>query len=284
MNDTVKIAGVQMDPKITRNEKNLAKMLLRTREAAGEGAGLIVFPECALTGYVFNSREEALPFGETIPGAATDGLAALCRELGVHVVFGLLEVNRDRFYNAATLVGPQGLVGTYRKNHLPFLGVDRFVDPGDRPFEVLRTPIGNIGMHICYDCNFPESARIMTLQGADILALPTNWPGTRSHIPEYVVNTRALENRVHVVAVDRVGVEPGVRFLGRSKIANAVGDTLASGSKRREEVLYGEVSLAQARQKRIVIKPGEFELDFIRDRRPELYGDLVRSDAYAPPA
>jgi len=284
MIDSVKIAAVQMDPKITRNEKNLEKMLLGTREAAGEGAALIVFPECALTGYVFNSRKEALPFAETVPGPATEGLATVCRELGVYVVFGLLEVDNDRFYNAAALVGPQGLVGGYRKNHLPFLGVDRFVDPGDRPFAVHRTPVGNIGMHICYDCNFPESGRIMTLQGADILALPTNWPGTRGHIPDYVVNTRALENRVHVVAVDRVGVERGVRFLGRSKIANAVGDTLASGSKRREEILYGEVSLAQARQKRIVIKPGEFELDFIRDRRPELYGDLVRPDAYAPPA
>lgn len=284
MSDTVKIAAVQIDPGITKNEANLEKMLFWTAKAAAEGAQLIVFPECALTGYVFNSREEALPFMETIPGPATDRLADLCAELGVHAVFGLLEVDGDKCYNAAVLVGPQGLVGKYRKNHLPFLGVDRFVDPGDRPFEVHKTPIGNIGMHICYDCNFPESARIMTLQGADILALPTNWPGTRSHIPEYVVNTRALENRVHVVAVDRVGVERGVRFLGRSKIANAVGDTLASGSKRREEILYGDVSLDLARQKHIVIKPGEFELDFIRDRRPELYGDLVRPDAYKPPA
>ncbi len=284
MSDIVKVAAVQIDPGITKNEVNLEKILLWTAKAAAEGAQLIVFPECALTGYVFNSREEALPFMETIPGPATDRLADLCRELGVHVVFGLLEVDGDKCYNAAALIGPQGLVGKYRKNHLPFLGVDRFVDPGDRPFQVHQTPVGNIGMHICYDCNFPESARIMALQGADILALPTNWPGTRSHIPKYVVNTRALENKVHVVAVDRVGVERGVRFLGRSKIANAWGDTLASGSARKEEILYGEVSLAQARQKRLVVKPGEFELDFIRDRRPELYGDLTRPDAYKPPA
>ena len=284
MSDIVKIAAVQIDPKITKNEVNLEKMLLWTAKAAAEDAQLIVFPECSLTGYAFNSREEALPFMETIPGPATDKLADLCRKLGVHVVFGLLEVDGNKCYNAAVLVGPQGLVGKYRKNHLPFLGVDRFVDPGDRPFQVHRTPVGNIGMHICYDCNFPESARIMALQGADILVLPTNWPGARGHIPKYVVNTRALENKVHVVAVDRVGVERGVRFLGRSKIANAWGDTLASGSTRKEEILYGEVSLTQAREKRLVIKPGEFELDFIRDRRPELYGDLVRPDAYQPPA
>jgi len=284
MSDVVRIAAVQIDPKITKNERNLEKMLLRMREAAGEGAELIVFPECALSGYVFRSREEALPFAETIPGPATDRFAAACRELGVHAVFGLLEKDASRLYNAAALIGPQGPVGKYRKNHLPFLGVDRFVDPGDRPFEVHATPIGNIGMHICYDCNFPESARIMALQGADILALPTNWPGTRDSIPRYVVNARALENLVHVVAVDRVGVERGVRFLGRSKIVHAGGETLASGSTRKEEILYGEVSLALARQKRLVIIPGEFEIDFIRDRRPELYGDLTRPDAYKPPA
>lgn len=282
MSDVVKVAAVQMNPKIARNRQNLDKLILWTRKAATEGAQLVVFPECALTGYVFRSREEAMPFAEPVPGPATESFTSACRELDIYAVFGLLEVDGDRLYNVAVLVGPQGLVGSYRKNHLPFLGVDRFVDAGDRPFQVHRTAIGNIGLHICYDCNFPESARIMALQGADILALPTNWPAGRALIPEHVVISRALENLVHVVAADRVGVERGVRFLGRSKIASARGDTLASGSTRREEVLHAEVSLTMARQKRLVIVPGEFELDFIRDRRPELYGDLVRPDAYQP--
>ena len=131
-------------------------------------------------------------------------------------------------------------------------------------------------MHICYDCNFPESARIMALQGADILALPTNWPEGRGNIARYVFNARALENRVHVVAVDRVGEERGARFLGRSKIANAWGDTLVEGSSDSEEIIYAEVSLAEARQKHVIFKPGQFELDFIGDRRPELYAELTR--------
>lgn len=277
MNDKVKIAAVQMDPKITKNSENLDKILLQTTTAASNGAELIVFPECALTGYVFNSREEAMPFMETIPGAATEKLAAACRQAGVHVVVGLLEIDGDRCFNAAVLIGPEGLVGKYRKNHLPFLGIDRFMDPGDKPFQVHQTPIGNIGMHICYDCNFPESARIMTLLGADILALPTNWPGGRDTIPRYIINARACENRVHVVAVDRVGRERGVKFLGRSKIADATGQTLAKGSANNEEILYAEVSLAVARQKRIIIKPGEFEIDLIADRRPELYGELTET-------
>ncbi len=277
MRDRVKIAAVQMNPKITANRENLDKILHEARAAAGNGADLVVFPECALTGYVFASREEAIRFMESIPGPSTDRLADCCQELGVHIIFGLLEIDGDRCFNAAALVGPQGLVGKYRKNHLPFLGVDRFLDPGDSPFRVHRTPVGNIGLHICYDCNFPESARVMALQGADILALPTNWPEGRGNIAKYVVNTRALENKVHVVAVDRVGEERGVRFLGRSKIANAWGDTLARGSDDKEEIIYAEVSLAAARQKHIIIKAGEFEVDYIRDRRPELYGEIVKT-------
>ncbi|MFC1994808.1 carbon-nitrogen hydrolase family protein [Chloroflexota bacterium] len=276
MSDRVKIAAVQMDPKITKNRENLDKVLLETRIAAKNGADLIVFPECALTGYVFSSREEAMPFTENIPGASTESLAAYCKELGVHVIVGLLEKDAGKCYNAAVLIGPGGLVGKYRKNHLPFLGVDRFLDAGDEPFQVYKTPIGNIGINICYDCNFPEGARVMTLLGADIIVLPTNWPVGREKVPGYVINTRAFENNIHFVAVDRVGNERGAGFIGRSKIVSASGDTLAEASSDKEEIIYAEVSLVEARQKHVVFKPGEFEVNFIRDRRPELYGEITR--------
>jgi len=282
MRDKVKIAAVQMDPKIMENKENLDRILLETKTAANNGADLIVFPECALTGYVFASREEAMPFMETIPGPSTDKLAAYCQELGVHVIVGLLEIDADRCFNAAVLMGPQGLVGKYRKNHLPFLGIDRFIDPGDKPFQVYNTPVGNIGIHICYDCNFPESARVMTLLGADILALPTNWPEGRGKVVKYVINTRAYENKVHLVAVNRVGREHGTRFIGNSKIVDAWGDTLVQASSDDEQIIYAEVSLAEARQKRIVFKAGEFELDFIHDRRPELYNKLTEAERPAP--
>jgi len=276
VDDKVNIAAVQMNPKITRKGENLDKILLETKVAAQNGADLIVFPECAITGYVFSSREEAMPFTETIPGDSTDRLAAYCRELGVHVVAGLLEKDVDRCYNAAVLVGPGGLVGKYRKNHLPFLGIDRFIDAGDKPFQVHKTPIGNIGIHICYDCNFPESARVMALLGADIIALPTNWPEGREKVVDYVVNARAYENRIHLVAVDRVGDERGTRFLGRSKIISASGDTLAEAGSSKGETIYAEVNLAEARQKHVILKANEFEIDIIRDRRPELYGEITR--------
>ena len=276
MRDKVKIAAVQMDPKITKNSENLERIVFETRGAAKNGADLIVFPECALSGYVFSSREEAIPFAESIPGVSTERLATCCQELGVYVVYGLLERADDKCYNAAVLVGPEGFIGKYRKIHLPFLGIDRFIDAGNEPFQVYKTSIGNIGIQICYDCNFPESTRIMALLEADIMALPTNWPQGRERIVNYVVNTRAYENRVHLVAADRVGNERGAKFLGHSKIVSASGDTLVEASGDNEETIYAEVSLAEARQKHIVIKAGEFEVDYIQDRRPELYGELTK--------
>ncbi len=277
MRDKVKIAAVQMDTKIMRTRENLDKVILQTRTAANNGAELIVFPECALTGYVFASREEATPFMETIPGPSTERLAACCGELGVHIIVGLLEIDAGRNFNTAVFIGPRGLIGKYRKNHLPFLGVDRFIDPGDKPFQVYKTAIGNIGIHICYDCNFPESARVMALLEADILVLPTNWPEGREKVVDYVVNTRAYENKVHLVAVDRVGEERGTRFLGHSKIIAASGDTLIQASSDSEEIIYAKVSLAEARQKRIVFKAGEHEINFIHHRRPRLYGEITKA-------
>jgi predicted amidohydrolase len=278
MSDRIKIAAVQMAPKLMRNEANLKAMLSAVRGAAVSQAKLIVFPECSLTGYMFCSREEALPFAETLPGPSTEKLNSLCRELGVYVIFGLLEREDDRLFNAAALVGPQGFIAGYRKNHLPFLGIDRFVDTGDRPFQVHQTPIGNIGIYICYDIVFPESSRVMTLMGADILALPTNFPQVRREtLSTYIVSARAIENRVHVVSADRVGSERGYSFAGLSKIVSASGKILGLASPDREEIIYGEVSLDLARQKHHIIIPGEYEVDYIADRRPELYGVITES-------
>src|SRR6185295_2691256 len=125
-----------MDVKLADREANLANMLTRLEEAAGQGASLVVFPECVLTGYCFESLEEALRHAESIHGPATASIAAACSRLGVHVVFGLLESTADQLFNACVLLGGNGVIGAYRKVHLPFLGVDRFTTPGDRPFAV----------------------------------------------------------------------------------------------------------------------------------------------------
>src|SRR5581483_1235028 len=133
---TYTIAGVQTDCRLGDVAHNLATVRGKLRDAAHHGAQLVIFPECALSGYCFTSKDEARRAAEPLPGPATDTLAADCRELNVHAVVGLLERAGDKLYNAAALVGPGGLVGTYRNARLPCLGVDRFTDRGDRPFAV----------------------------------------------------------------------------------------------------------------------------------------------------
>jgi predicted amidohydrolase len=273
---TVKVAVAQMDPKLGQNAANLARILALFREAAGQGARLVVFPECAISGYGFATLTAGYAAAETIPGPATDALTAICRETGAYTVVGLLERDgSENLYNSAALIGPEGVVGVYRKAHLPLLGVDRFTTPGDSAFCVWDTAIGRIGMIICYDLRFPEAARVLALTGADIIALPTNWPDGSQNAPQFVTRTRALENRVFLLACNRCGEESGFRFFGHSQVTDPGGNVLAEASDG-EEICYAEIEPEQARQKRIVLRPGAFELDTVGDRRLDLYASLVK--------
>src|SRR5438132_10409582 len=123
----MRVAVAQIDPKLAEKERNLQVCLERLEEAVAQGAELLVLPECAIPGYMYESADEALPYAEEIPGPSTAALEDACRRTGTHVVCGLIERDGDRLHNAAVLVGPDGLIGTYRKTHLPYLGVDRFV-------------------------------------------------------------------------------------------------------------------------------------------------------------
>jgi len=275
MDEFVKIAGVQMDPLILKKERNMGRCLELAGKAAGNGARLIVFPEAALSGYVYDSLEEAMPVAEAIPGPATKQISALCHKLNVYIIIGLIEKDMGKYYNAAAFVGPGGLIGKYRKLHLPYLGIDRFVNHGDLPLKVYETEVGRIGMGICYDIRFPEHSRALSLLGADIVVISTNWPEGVEFTPEHVVVTRSHENNVYHIAVNRVGEERGVKFFGKSKIANCLGESLADGKPFEEDILYVVINPALARDKHRVIIPDKFEADLIRDRRPEFYGILT---------
>lgn len=271
----MKLAAVQMDIAFADREANLAKIADRLRETARTGAQLTVFPECSLPGYCFDSLEEARPHAEPVPGPSTLRLAETCRELSAYAVVGLLEVDGHRLFNAAALVGPAGVVGSYRKVHLPYLGVDRFTTPGNRAFAVHAAGEVRLGMSICYDAAFPEAARVLALEGADVIALPTNWPPGAECTAEFVINSRAMENNVYYVAVNRVGNERGFRFIGQSKICDPRGKVLAEARHENETILYAEVDPAMARQKHIIRVPGKHEIHRFADRRPEMYERLL---------
>jgi predicted amidohydrolase len=270
----MKVAAVQMDIKILAKEHNLDQVLRHMEQAASAGAKLAVFPECTLSGYCFVSREEAAPMAEEVPGPSTENILAAARALDCTAVVGLLERAGDQIFNAAAVVTPQGILGTYRKLHLPCLGIDWHAEPGDKPFPVFATPHARVGISICYDCSFPESGRILKLKGAQILAIPTNWPwGSDSwqHTPP----VRATENHLHVVVSDRVGEERGFRFAGHSQIVNFNGTKLAEAGETEETILYGEIDPAAADCNRVIRQPGTWEFDRIAARRPEMYATLT---------
>ena len=271
----IKIAGAQIDVVFGDREQNLARIGSALRETAKQGARLTAFPECALPGYCFESLDEARPHAETIPGPSTQRLAGLCRELDAFAVVGLLEADGDRIFNAAALIGPGGVIGSYRKLHLPYLGVDMFTTRGDRPPATWLAGDLRVGMSICYDGAFPEASRVMALDGADLIVLPTNWPPGAECTADFVINTRAMENNIYYLAVNRVGAERGFRFIGKSKICGPGGELLAVANHQEETILYAEIDPAKARRKRVIRVPGKHEIDRFADRRPEMYGRLV---------
>jgi predicted amidohydrolase len=275
MSNHITVAGVQFNPQIGLVRENRVRILSLIDEVAGLGARLVVFPECALSGYVFDDIDEARQASERVPGPATEAISATCKELSVYAIVGLLEEADDGVYNSAVLCGPEGLIGVYRKTHLPFLGVDKLTALGPDPYRVYETGIGRIGMIICYDMRFPEPARCLALDGADIIAIPTNWPVGADTSPDFVAQARAVENRVFIVAVNRAGTERGTAFIGKSQIVEPTGKRLAMAQTTDETIIMATFDPTLARQKRLVINPGVFEIDTLGDRRPELYTRLV---------
>ena len=273
----MRVAVAQMEPRLAEKERNLDAALERLEEAAAAGAQLLVLPECAIPGYMFDSAEEALPYAEEIPGPTTEAFERQCARLGVHAITGLLERDGDTLYNAAILVGPDALIGSYRKTHLPFLGVDRFVTPGDE-FKVFDTALGRIGLIICYDLRFPEVTRTLALHGADMVALPTNFPMAAKLQCDVIAPARAAENRIYLLVANRVGKERWGEFCGWSQIVDPYGTRLAEAGESEEALLVADVELEKARDKDYVV-PGEYELYLFGHRRPELYGALVEEES-----
>jgi predicted amidohydrolase len=273
--NTWKIAAVQMGCVFADIPANREAIRVKLREAAAQGAKLIVFPECILAGYGFESAEEAWPCAEKLPGPTSDIISKDCRDLNVWCVYGMLECGGDRFYNACALIGPNGFVASYRKIHLPILGVDRFASPGDRPFAVHDLGGLKIGINICYDGSFPESSRVLTLQEADLILLPTNWPTGAKGSVLPLTQARAIENHIYYSAVNRIGEERGFRYIGTSRIVDFNGQLLASSPGDEGTILYAEIEPEKARDKQVVIVPGKYEVNRVGHRRPEMYKGLL---------
>lgn len=280
----MRLAVVQCDVAYGDPKKNLTTLERKVDELGEMGVDLAVLPEAFLTGYCAGSQAEALQiaipsaFDSRSPEDVQRGLPrpgedvwqrieSLVESSGISLVVGYISRYHEVLYNAATLWIPGREPVTYRKTHLPWLGVDRFARPGAF-LPVFDTPWGKVGILICYDLRLPEPSRVLALEGAELIVLPTNWP--RSQTADHYTVVRSSENKVFLAACNRVGSENGTTFVGKSGIYDPFGEVLAKAGDT-EETLVAHLDLSLARNKRNVILPGEYELDLWGSRQPELY-------------
>ena len=263
---TLRIAAVQTRPEFGAVDANVAAALA----LVPTGCDLAVLPELFATGYQFTSPDEVRAFAEDVTGGGSapvcERLAQFAGDTGTTVVAGLAERAGDRLFNAAVLVRPDGSRDVYRKVHL-FLDEKSLFTPGDLGFPVFAACGTRVGLMICFDWIFPELARSLALQGAQILCHPANlvlaWC-------QKAMVIRSVENRVFSILCNRVGSEErngvSLTFTGGSEIVHPRGEILASASADAEELIWAVIDPTDADEKMITSTN-----HVLNDRRPEFY-------------
>jgi predicted amidohydrolase len=270
---TLTVAACQVAPRPGRPD-DTSVVEAAVREAAAAGAKLVVLPELAVTGNAFRHLVGDRAATEALEGPTVTVLRSLSAELGVVIVCGIPEREGEVWWNAAVVVEAGELVGHYRKVHL--WGSEKsWFAPADAPPLVVDTTVGRLGVMVCYDLEFPEWARRAADEGAEVLAVPVNWPRNEhpGQHPIEVAKAQAVAAAygVHVVIADRCGVEDGIDWEGGSLVCGPDGYLLAGpatspGDIARPTVVLAEVDPDCARDK----TRGQFN-DLVADRRPELY-------------
>ena len=233
----------------------------------GIEADIVVLPELAFTGYLFQDREELLQVAEDPDESiAVHRLTNLCARNRFHIVSGFAERNGDKVYNSSLVIAPSGIVHRYRKLHL-FSTEKEYFDPGNMPLTTCKIKGVRIGVMICFDWVFPEVARTLALQGAELLCHPSNLVLTYC---QQTMLARSLENAVYSITANRTGYEVRPRgelkFTGQSQILDPKGQVLACSGPDDQEIVLREVDFSMARNKWMT--PAN---DLFADRRPEYY-------------
>lgn len=272
----VTVAAVQMSPTIGAVETNISRGLAYVDEAVAKGAHIVCFPELFNTGYFCHYShldQRYFELAETIPGPTTEKFAHKSKEYGIYIITPIFEnAKAGYYYNSSALIGPEGeIIGRFRKAHMPWSGTgwEKYYFRPGYYFPVFKTNLAKIGIMICYDRFFPESARLLALQGAEIIFNPAGAPLALGDSWEYVLRTRANENQLFVVGVGLTGKtdEEHYEVTGRSVIINPKGEILAQMG-REEGVLVTTIDLDEIDSARTV----RFNH---RDRRPEIYSLLT---------
>jgi N-carbamoylputrescine amidase len=283
---SVKIGTVQMSCTANK-EENLSKAIGKVREAAGKGAQIICLQELFTSLYFCDTEDyENFKLAESIPGPSSDKLAALAKELGVVIIASLFEKRAQGIYHNTTAVldADGTYLGKYRKMHIPDdpAYYEKFYfTPGDLGYKIFKTKFATLGVLICWDQWYPEAARITALMGAEILFYPTaiGWATSQDEATnseqynawQTIQRSHAVANGVHVVSVNRVGLEQNgaMKFWGGSFVANPLGRLLYLGSHDKEEVNVTEVDLNRTDSVRV-------HWPFMRDRRIDSYQPITK--------
>jgi N-carbamoylputrescine amidase len=268
--------------------ENLEKAVWKVRQAAGSGAQVICLQELFRSQYFCREENaELFELAEPIPGPSTETLGKIAAECKVVIVASLFEKRAQGLYHntAAVLNADGALQGLYRKMHIPDdpLYYEKFYfTPGDLGFPNFETPVGKLGVLVCWDQWYPEGARLSSLQGADILFYPTAIGWHPSEKEQYgaaqldawrtIQRAHAIANGIYVAAVNRVGfegpAERGIEFWGSSFVADPFGQVIAQASEDREENIIAECDPRRIDEVRR-------NWPFLRDRRIDAYGPLV---------
>ena len=269
-----KVALAQINCKVGDKKHNLKLMEEKIRQAKEKGAKLIVFPELALTGYM--CQDLFYEVAEPVPGPATNQLQKIAESEKIFVVFGVPERSlraQALLYNTAVLIGPNGILGKYRKIHLPSHSVfdeKRYFRPGCE-IPIFRTEIGNLGLIVCYDLFFPEITRILKLKGAQLVVCISASPAVRRGFFETFLSARAMENTIFIVYTNLVGTEDGLQFWGGSRIIAPNGDLIAKAEYEKEDFIIGEIDYTH-------LKQAEAFIPTLKDLKIELF-DSLRENA-----
>jgi len=264
----MEISLVQFAPKLCDSNANIASIKQMVKDCE---SSFFVLPELANSGYRFKKFEMAYEASETINNSAfLDEITELANSKNAYFVTGFCERDGLKLYNSSVLIGPQGIIGLYRKLHL-FLNEKSIFTPGDKGLPVFDTPVGKIGMLICFDWMFPEAWRKLALDGAQLIAHPSNLvlPYCQSVVPSY-----SLVNRCYIATANRIGTEQELTFTGQSVLTDPNGSILLKGQTDKNQVLSTNIDLALANNKSITARNDAFN-----DRRIDIYGNLNPSDA-----
>nr|WP_316655907.1 carbon-nitrogen hydrolase family protein [uncultured Gellertiella sp.] len=262
------IAALQMEPVPGDFAANIGKIEQAARNAAAMGAGLLVAPELAVSGYALGPLFRTL--AEPLDGPAVIRLKAIAAECGLAIVAGFPERAGPDIYNSAVLVQPDGTVHCYRKCHLYGPAERATFSVSHDPPDLVSLGSLKLGMLICYDVEFPEMVRGLALSGAQLIVVPTALPAGPSArlVSNLIVPARAMENQLFIAYADLCGAENGCAYEGRSVIAAPDGEYLARAGLE-ETLLFARINPAA-----YVVT--EAETPYLADRRPEIYARFRR--------